>query len=307
MEFDSPITPTGIGKKRFLKIAIFGIDGQLGTDLATAFGAAQIVPFIQDELEITDEAAVVSALSSVKPDWVINSAAMTHVDRCETEAPEAFGVNALGARYVARACAEINARLIHISTDYVFDGKKESPYVESDLPRPLNVYGMTKLAGDLFVQDACERHYIIRTSGLYGLANCIGKGTNFVETMLRLSESHDNLRVVMDERLTPTFTEDLASQVRTVIDGAPPFGIYHATNEGSCSWFEFATEIFRLTHTEIDVTGITSEDWGSPTRRPRNSVLANDALAALGLNRMPDWHDALERYLAKRVQRLAEE
>lgn len=290
-----------------MKIAIFGIDGQLGTDLATAFESADIIPVPHDRVDITNEEGVSSALSSTSPDWVINAAAMTHVDRCETQAPPAFGINALGARNIARACSRSGARLIQISTDYVFDGKNETPYVEDDVPRPINVYGMTKLAGEMFVQDSCERHYIIRTSGLYGLANCRGKGTNFVETMLRLSKEHSELRVVMDERLTPTFTEDLAALLNLIVKNEPAFGVYHATNEGHCSWFDFATEIFRLTQLPIAVSGITSKEWGSPTRRPENSVLSSEKLASQAIDRMPDWHDALERYLSKRTTRLPEE
>jgi len=283
-----------------MKIAIFGIQGQLGRDLELALSDFQVIPMLFEEVNVTDSDRVAEAVSSASPDWVINAAAMTHVDKCETEERAAWEVNAQGARYVAAAAAESGARLVHVSTDYVFDGSKTGPYVESDSPRPVNVYGVTKLAGEWFVQDTVPHHYIVRTSGLYGTHDCWGKGTNFVETMLRLARDHTELKIVRDEVLTPTFTEDLAAQIRRMIDEEPPWGMYHATNEGQCSWFDFATEIFRLSGTPIAVQGITSDQWGAPARRPANSVLENAALKSAGINVFPDWGDALERYLGKR-------
>jgi dTDP-4-dehydrorhamnose reductase len=283
-----------------VKIAIFGIQGQLGRDLETALGEFHVIPMLFEEVDVTEADRVRDAVAAVGPDWVINAAAMTQVDECESQEKQAFEVNALGARYVARAAADAGARLIHVGTDYVFDGEKESPYVETDVPRPLNVYGATKLAGEQFAQDACPQHYIVRTSGLYGTHKCWGKGTNFVETMLRLARDHGELRIVRDEILTPTFTEDLAEQLRRMIEAPPAPGIYHATNEGRCSWFDFATEIFSQTKTPIALEGITSAEWGAPAKRPANSVLENEALKAAGLNTFPDWRNALERYLSKR-------
>jgi dTDP-4-dehydrorhamnose reductase len=283
-----------------LKIAIFGIQGQLGRELELVLSDFHVIPMLYEQVDITDAGAVRNAVTTADPDWVINAAAMTQVDKCETEEPLAYEVNALGARHVARATGEVDARLVHVSTDYVFDGAKNGPYVETDVPRPLNVYGKTKLAGERFVQTECATSYVVRTSGLYGTHECWGKGTNFVETMIRLSRERTELKVVHDEVLTPTFTEDLAVHVRRIIESAPPVGIYHATNEGSCSWFDFATEIFRQTGTPITLEGITSAEWGAPAKRPANSVLENAALEAAGLNAFADWRDALGRYLAKR-------
>jgi len=284
-----------------MRIAIFGIEGQLGRDLEIVFSDFDVKPMLYADVDVTDGGRVGDAVAGFKPDWVVNSAAMTHVDKCESEEKVAFEVNALGARHVAESAAAVGARLIHISTDYVFDGEKEKPYMESDIPRPINVYGETKLAGERFVETVCPQHFIVRTSGLYGTHECWGKGTNFVETIIRLARERSGLKVVRDEVLTPTFTEDLADHIRRLVVTPPDYGVYHATNEGQCSWFDFATEIFRQTATPIALEGITSMEWGAPARRPANSVLENAALKSAGLNAFPDWRDALERYLAKRL------
>ena len=284
-----------------MKILIFGIQGQLGRDLETILSDHEIIPMLFEAVDITDRPAVEKAVVAAKPDWVVNSAAKTHVDRCETEEASAFEVNALGARFAALAAAEAGARLIHVSTDYVFDGSKGKPYVETDEPRPINVYGASKFAGELLVRAACPQHFILRTSGLYGVHECWGKGTNFVETMLKLAATKDELQVVNDEILTPTYTEDLADQIRVLINDPPVFGIYHATNEGSCSWFDFASEIFARSGVSVSLSPIPSSQWPAPARRPANSTLENSALKKAGLNRFPDWRDALERYMAKRT------
>jgi dTDP-4-dehydrorhamnose reductase len=182
----------------------------------------------------------------------------------------------------------------------VFDGRKLSPYIESDPPAPLNVYGLSKLAGEYASRAACSRPYILRTCGLYGLNPCWGKGTNFVDKMLELAASRDRLQVVGDEVLTPTFTEDLAAQILAVTDNPPPPGIYHATNDGYCSWYEFAAEIFSITGVEITLEEISSAAWNAPARRPAYSVLENKALRDNDLDQFPDWRDALRRYLKKR-------
>jgi dTDP-4-dehydrorhamnose reductase len=274
------------------------VEGQLGRDLQTALSDLDIVEMLYADVDITDAGAVRRAVSASRPDWVVNCAALTNVDRCETERDAAFAVNATGAGNVAAAAAEAGAKLVHVSTDYVFDGGKTSPYRESDPTGPLNVYGASKLAGESFVADACAAHYIVRTSGLYGRHECWGKGTNFVRTMLRLARDHTRLKIVRDEVLTPTFTEDLSAHIRSIVDTRPDSGIYHATNDGACSWFDFATEIFRLTAQPIELEGITSAEWGAPAKRPAYSVLENGALREAGLDRFPHWKDALARYLA---------
>lgn len=281
-------------------VAIFGIEGQLGTELAAALSEHTVVPLPHGRVEVTDRGAVADAVAAEKPDWVINTAGMTHVDKCEDEERRAFEVNALGGRYVALAAAAAGARLIHISTDYVFDGEKGAPYVESDDTGPVNVYGASKLAGECLVRAAGPAHFILRTSGLYGLSPCRGKGTNFVETMLRLGGERDELTVVEDEVLTPTFTRDLATHVATIIEHPPAAGTYHATNEGQCSWFDFAREIFRLSDVDVKLKRIKAADWQAPARRPAFSVLDNAGLRKAGINKFPEWQDALRRYLEQR-------
>jgi dTDP-4-dehydrorhamnose reductase len=226
---------------------------------------------------------------------------MTHVDGCENDPLAAFETNAVGARTIARACAAHGARMLHISTDYVYDGAKGSAYVETDLPRPINAYGISKLAGECFARYECEGAVVVRTSGLYGVHVCRGKGSNFVETMLARAGSGAPMSVVEDERLTPTFTADLAAQIRSMIEAAAAPGVYHATNAGGCSWHEFTVELLRLAGVRAGVKPIRAAEWKSPTRRPANSILENRALQALGLDIMPDWRDALARYLAVRA------
>lgn len=282
-----------------MKVAIFGISGQLGSDVAAALSSHQVIPIEHARADIRDEAAVTEAVRDAKPAWVVNCAAMTHVESCEREALAAFDVNAGGVRRVAAAATAAGARLFHISTDYVFDGRASVPYAESDFPRPINIYGSSKLAGEWAVR-AEGAHIILRTSGLYGLNACRGKGTNFVETMMKRAQSGAATRVVSDEVLTPTFSVDLANQIRTMLEHSVPGGVYHATNSGSCSWFEFAVEIFRHAGAATAPEAVTAREWNSPVRRPPYSVLENRALASLGIDRMPEWRDALSRYMSER-------
>lgn len=283
------------------KIAVFGVSGQLGRDLASALSSHDVHGVDHARADIREEAAVRAALDALSPAWVINCAAMTHVDGCENDPAAAFLINALGARDIARAASAHGARFIQISTDYVFDGRKAAPYREDDLPSPLNAYGVTKLAGEHFAAFECPRTLVVRTSGLYGTNTCRGKGGNFVETMMARAAAGGPLRVVDDERLTPTFTADLAAQIRVMIESDAPAGVYHATNGGGCSWHEFTVELFRLAGVKAEVERIRASDWKSPTRRPAHSVLENGALQSLGIDRMPDWRDALARYLAART------
>jgi dTDP-4-dehydrorhamnose reductase len=282
-------------------IAVFGADGQLGMDLGIALSTYNVAPLLYPDMDVRDRRRVDTALETAHPDWVINSAALTSVDWCEDHDLDAFCVNALGAKYIAEKCRAIGARFIQISTDYVFDGKKNSPYVEDDSEHPLNVYGSTKLAGERYARVADAGCYIVRTSGLYGIHPCWGKGRNFVDTMLALAGERDSLKVVDDEILTPTFTEDLAAQIRTLIEASPPGGIYHATNSGECSWFDFARAIFERSGSEIRLEKTTAAEWNAPARRPAYSVLENNRLKSAGLDTMPHWEQALERYLTKKL------
>jgi len=290
-----------------MSIVIIGADGQLGSDVMTAFADDHTAALTEKEIDVTSKESVREAIMKHNPPVVINTAAFTHVDKCESEQDLAHKVNAEGAKHVAKICAELGAVLVHISTDYVFDGRKGTPYTEGDIPAPINMYGRTKLEGEGFVRNFCSHYYIVRTSGLYGLNPCIGKATgdggdssNFVDKMLKLSKKLKELRVVSDEILSPTFTEDLARQIKIIVDTKLPFGIYHATSEGECSWFEFAREVFELSGIKMKVVPTTSDEWKAPAKRPPYSVLENAALKKHDCNSMPHWKAALKTYLKKK-------
>ncbi len=286
---------------RRLSIALFGADGQLGMDLQKALSAHRVEALTYQDLDILDRPRVAEKLAAVAPAWVINAAAYTNVDWCESNDLKAFQVNAVGVRHIAECSSPRDSRLIQISTDYVFDGRKSEPYIESDAPGPLNVYGITKLAGEYYAMSGHPKCYVVRTSGLYGTHACWGKRRNFVDTMLALAAEKDEIRVVCDEVLTPTFTEDLAEQIRVLIESEPPPGIYHATNAGECSWFEFAKTVFDLAGKTVRLEKTTAAEWKAPARRPAYSVLENAGLKREALDAMPHWKDALARYLSKKT------
>ncbi len=255
------------------------------------------------QCDIVNEKQVQRFISDVKPDTVINAAGMTDVPRCETEDKTAFEINGLAAKHISRACREIACKLVHISTDYVFDGKKTEPYVESDLPLPVNTYGLSKLAGEYYVQAHHDKYFIVRTSGLYGIHECRGKKTNFVETMLRLAKERGVIKVVDDEILTPTFTLHLARQIK-ILAATESYGLYHATNSGSCSWYTFAEKIFETANIDTNLKKTTAKEFGGAVKRPRYSVLENRNLQNRGIDSMPMWEDALADYFRDKESKL---
>jgi dTDP-4-dehydrorhamnose reductase len=283
-----------------MKVAIIGANGQLGVDLCRVLAAQKIsvLPLTHRDIDVSDSGQVNRALNSVQADVVISTAAYHKVEECEKQAAQSFAVNALGPRNLALACRQKNAVLVHFSTDYVFDGAQRSPYTESDLPRPLNVYGVSKLAGEHMLRITWERHFVIRTCGLYGVAGSAGKGGNFVETMLKKAGEGAPIRVVDDQVLTPTFTGDLAEAVSQLIR-TEAYGLYHVSAEGQCSWFEFASKIFELEKLSVDLRPVSSAEFSSPVQRPAYSVLSKQKLGSLGLS-MPRWEEGLGRYLAVR-------
>lgn len=280
-----------------MKAAIVGANGQLGADLLKAFSGDEVVALTHAEITIEDPDSVHAVISSLKPDVVVNTAAYHKVDDCEKDPARSYAVNGLGALNLAKACQSVGAALAHVSTDYVFDGAKKAPYLESDLPHPLNVYAVTKLAGEQYVQAYADRHYVVRTCGLYGHSPCRAKGRNFIDTMLKLAKEKPELRVVNDEILTPTYTFHLAQQIRELVT-KPSYGVYHVTNNGSCSWYEFAMEIFRLAGVSIPVVPVSQKEFPAPIKRPSYSVLENRRLQELGIDRMPQWKASLEHYFA---------
>jgi dTDP-4-dehydrorhamnose reductase len=282
------------------RVLLLGANGQLGTDLRRALPAAALVPLTRGELDITDPDAVGRALDAHRPAWVVNTAAFHRVDDIERDdgsARLAFTVNAAAVGELARATARRGARLLTLSTDYVFGGGPPGPYAEDAPPAPVNVYGESKLAGERLVRDASPEHLVVRSSGLYGLAGSSGKGGNFVETMLRLARAGQDVTVVDDQVLGPTYTADLADAIGRLLAADPPGGVYHLTNAGACSWFEFARRIFALCGLAPKLEPTTSAAYAAPARRPAHSVLANTRAPALGLSPLRPWSDALAAYL----------
>jgi dTDP-4-dehydrorhamnose reductase len=282
-----------------VKVAVTGANGQLGTDLCQALHNFKVVPFTHADIEIADMTSVKEAMLKHKPGIIINTAAYVRVDDCEDEKDKAFRVNALGARNVAVVAQELGAKLVHISTDYVFGGEAEprtTPYTEFDTPVPLSIYGKSKLGGEDFVCHLCWKHFIIRSSGLFGAAGASGKGSNFVETMLKLALEQEKLRVVDDQILSPTYTSDLAQKIAQLIS-TDYYGMFHITNKGTCSWYEFAREILKLAGLKNPVIPISSDQYPQKAKRPRFSVLDNYHLRLLGMDDMPTWQEALKDYL----------
>ncbi|MBA7677013.1 dTDP-4-dehydrorhamnose reductase [subsurface metagenome] len=282
-----------------MKVLVTGANGQLGTDLCKVLKDFDVIPLTHADLEITDLNSVKRVFNEHRTEVVINTAAYVRVDDCETEQDKAFLVNALGARNVAVAAQELGAKLVHISTDYVFGGEPEprtTPYTEFDTPAPPNLYGKSKLAGENLVRHLCTRHFIVRSSGLFGIAGASSKGGNFVETMLRLAKEKDELRVVNDQVFSPSYTKDLARKIAQLIS-TEYYGIFHITNKGTCSWCEFTKEILRLAGLKTPVTPITSDEYPQKAKRPSYSVLDNYYLRLLGRGDMRPWQEALEDYM----------
>lgn len=286
-----------------MKVLVIGANGQLGTDLCRhlAKKGYKFVPLTHSDIEVTDMESVKSALFKHTPDVIINTAAFVRVDDCELNPDSGFRVNALGARNVAVATQEIGAKIVFISTDYVFgrDYSRKEPYTEFDEPAPLNVLGDTKVAGEKFVLCLCQKHFIIRASGLFGVAGSSGKGGNFVETILKLARERDELKVVNDQIFSPTYTRDLAAKIAQLIN-TEYYGIFHITNKDACSWYDFAREILRLTGSKTPVTAITSDQYPQKAKRPNFSVLDNYHLRLLGMDDMRPWSEALAEYLKEK-------
>jgi dTDP-4-dehydrorhamnose reductase len=282
-----------------MRVAVIGANGQLGTDLVKILNDWDLILLTHSDLDICDFVYTRKVIEGAKPKIVINTAAFNRVDDCENEPSKAFWVNTYAVRNLAQVCASLNCVLMHISTDYVFGGEKRAPYTEDDAPNPLNVYGVSKLAGEYFVRALCPKHFIVRTSGLYGVAGSSGKGGNFVETMIRLAKEGKPIRVVTDQVLTPTYTRDLAHKIKELLQ-TEAYGVYHITNSGQCSWYEFAAKIFELLSLKPDFGPTTSAEFGAKAKRPAYSVLAHGRLAQLGLDDLRSWPEALAAYLEEK-------
>lgn len=279
---------------------LIGADGQLGSELRQAFSDCDLVPLTHAEFELTDQSQVWDMLRKYSPHLILNTAAYHRVDECEEFPERAFAVNAVAVRGLAIGAKAIGATLVHFSTDYVFGGQQRIPYREVDQPQPMSVYATSKLAGEYLVQAVLERHYLIRTCGLYGMASSRSKAGNFVETMLRLAADGREIRVVGDQIVTPTSAKDLAHKVRQLVETGA-YGLYHITNNGACSWYQFTRAVFELSGVQASLHETTSAAYGARAVRPRYSVLDNANLRSLGLDDLSDWRDALEAYLKDRA------
>lgn len=282
-----------------MKIAIIGANGQLGHDVVGAFQkqGASVTALTHEQIEITSIDSISKILRECGPDLIVNTAAAHQVEQCEEHPDHAYQVNAIGAKNLALVSNDLDAILMHISTDYVFNGNKKNPYLESDVPIPLNVYGSTKLAGEHFIQNIADKYFIFRVSGLYGKAPCRAKGgLNFVQLMLKLAKERDEVRVIDNEILTPTHTGTVARQL-VKMASTDFYGLYHATAQGSCSWFEFARKIFELAQTTIKLSIADPSEFPMKVPRPEYSVLENAALKKIGEDLMLPWEQDLSQYL----------
>jgi len=271
-----------------LRTLLIGSGGQLGRDLIDVW-SGDLVAFSHQDFDVCNREQARQVIVREQPELVINTAAYHRVEL-------ALEVNALGAKNVADAAREVDAAVMFISTDYVQDGLKGSPYVEGDLPRPLSLYGVSKLAGEHLVRQSNAQHYVVRSSSLFGVAGASGKGGNFVETMIRKAKAGEPLRVVDDQVSSPTFTADLATKLQELA-GTGRYGLYHITNSGQTSWFGFAEKIFKLMGLAPSLTPISSDELSAPAQRPAFSVLENRALVDAGLQKLRSWEEALGAYL----------
>lgn len=282
-----------------MKILIIGSKGMLAKAVIEKFKIGNNLTCIdKEELDITDKAATLNFIAQLKPDCIINCAAYTAVDKAEEEKELARQVNAVGPLNISIAAKEANSIFVHISTDYVFDGSKElsGEYTETDETNPITVYGDTKAEGEKYVIENCTKYYIYRTAWLYG------DGNNFVRTMVKLGKEKEEVNVVDDQYGSPTYTEDLADIIKQAIDKKIPYGIYHATNLGFTTWYEFTKDIFQLEHIECKVNPVTSKEFIRPAKRPNNSKLSKEKILKEGII-IPEYRDALKRFLKKEGQK----
>jgi len=276
-----------------MKVLVTGVKGQLGYDVVKELEKRGIeaVGVDIEEMDITDVASVDAVIKGVAPDAVIHCAAYTAVDAAEDNAEICRKVNADGPRNIAKVCKELDIKMIQISTDYVFEGLGERPWEPEDAANPQSVYGLTKYEGEQAVMENLDKYYIVRIAWVFGV-----NGKNFVKTMLNLGKTRDKLTVVCDQFGSPTYTYDLARLLVDMVQ-TDKYGIYHATNEGFCNWYEFACEIFKQAGISVEVAPVTSDQYPAKAKRPFNSRMSKDKLEKNGFERLPDWKDALNRYL----------
>ncbi|HDR7732914.1 TPA: dTDP-4-dehydrorhamnose reductase [Bacillus thuringiensis] len=278
-----------------MKVLVTGAKGQLGQDLVSLLKEQtwEIFGVGREELNITDEKQVSEKVLLIQPDIIIHTAAYTQVDQAESDEEVAFKVNAEGTKYLAQAAEAVGAKFCYVSTDYVFDGTKDTPYKADDQTNPQTVYGKSKLVGEQYTQEYCSKSYIVRTSWVFGLY-----GNNFVKTMLRLAEENKELGIVHDQVGSPTYTTDLARFIISLVQ-TDKYGVYHGSNSGVCSWYEFAKEIFKQSNIEILVNPLKTEDFPRPAARPKYSVLDKGMIEENGFESFQNWKEALKGFLKK--------
>lgn len=276
-----------------MRVLVTGVNGQLGHDVMNELEKRgyEGIGVDVDEMDITDKGAVERVMRETRPDKVVHCAAWTAVDDAEDKVELCRRVNAQGTENIAVMCKELDVPMIYLSTDYVFDGEGTRPWEPDDERHPLNVYGQTKYEGELAVEKYLEKYFIVRIAWVFGV-----NGKNFIKTMLRLSENHDTLTVVDDQIGSPTYTYDLARLLVDMLE-TEKYGRYHATNEGLCSWCEFAKEIFRQAGKNVTVIPVSSEEYPAKAKRPHNSRMDKSKLIEMGFEPLPTWQDALSRYL----------
>ncbi len=283
----------------FHSVVILGANGQLGHELISLFDSTKTRGLTHEDIEIQDKGAVQRALVESRPSVLINTAAFHNVDRCEQQPTKAFSVNAFAVDSLAHLCGTARCIFVHLSTDYVFDGRKGLPYAEVDSPNPLSAYAISKLAGELLIRRHKGTHYVVRTAGLYGIQGSRSKGYTFIDRILRQAEAGEPIRVVDDMFFSPSYTLYVAQAIRRIIEKAP-FGTYHVAGSGWCSWYEFAKTALEFSDFDADIAPIKYADFQSNVRRPMFSALENRAMKEAGLPDLPHWKDGLRAYLAER-------
>lgn len=276
-----------------MKVLVTGVKGQLGYDVVKDLEKRghQPIGVDRDEMDLMDNEAIRTFIMNLKPEAIIHCAAYTAVDKAEEEVETCYQINAESVKVISECAKELDVKLIYISTDYVFDGTKEGEYVETDVPNPINVYGASKLKGEQYVQTLLEKYYIVRISWVFGV-----NGNNFIKTMRRLGSERDELNIINDQVGSPTYTADLAPLLVDMME-TDKYGIYHATNEETCSWYEFANEIFKQSGIEVKTNPITTDQYPTAAKRPMNSRMSKAKLKANGFNLLPTWQEALAHYL----------
>ena len=276
-----------------MKVLVTGVKGQLGYDVVKELEKRghQPIGVDRDEMDLMDNKMIQKVVGDLKPEAIIHCAAYTAVDKAEEDTDICYQVNTEATKVIAECAKKLDIKMIYISTDYVFDGTKEGEYVETDVPNPVNVYGSSKFKGEQHVQELLEKYYIVRTSWVFGI-----NGNNFIKTMRRLGLERDELNIVHDQVGSPTYTADLAPLLVDMIE-TDKYGVYHVTNEGFCSWYEFANEIFEQSEIEVKVSPISTDKYPTLAKRPLNSRLNKHKLVKAGFKPLPNWNESLHHYI----------